>query len=106
MAEFAEPAVLLNNPNSQFSKMILAAASVNDQSDDSEATFKFLYSEDKESSEIKKKQSLKEKRNVMPESNDCNSVVKISNSCDASGYDNKAYQSNDSDEDLSHGTAL
>jgi len=109
VAEFAEPAALLNNPNSQFAKMILAAASVNDQSEDSGVPSKVLCSEAKESSEIKKKLSLKGKRISLSESDDCNLVVKYSDSSDgaeSSSYDNTAYQSNDSDEELSQATAL
>jgi len=109
VAEFAEPAVLLNKPNSHFAKMILAAASVNDQSEDSEVPLKFLYSETKDSSEIKKELSLKEKRINFSESDDCTPVVKISDSSSAIGsssYDNNAYQSNDSDEQPSYVTAL
>jgi len=109
VAEFGEPAALLNNPNSQFTKMILAAASVNDQGDDSEARLEFLHSETKESSKMNEKLSLTEKRISRSESNDCNPVGEISDSSDpaeSAQNDNNACQSNDSDEEPSDVTCL
>ena len=110
MAEFGEPAALLNNPNSQFAEMILAAAGVNDQSEDVKALLKVSLSEasvfEESSKTDNKKLNSNERRNSKAESDDSNPVVTISDSSGAAGYDNKAYQSNDSDEEPWDVTAL
>jgi len=83
--------------------MILAAAGVNDQSEDVKALLKVSLSEasvfEESSKTDNKKLNSNERRNSKAESDDSNPVVTISDSSGAAGYDNKAYQSNDSDEE-------
>jgi len=106
VGEFDTPEVLLSNPDSQFAKMITAAASVQDQERKKDDT-----SKSQRSSQISSHHSTPSRkhgeRNVAFVNDENDASQEKPSQADKSGsYDNDAYTSDESDDEFSHVTSL